>query len=81
MPVIFAQSQSTYTEGSRITSSDGTDTGPKPIRFSFIADEVTPTSQLTVGISITTQGSFNIFHLNNGLRQNSLPTSITFACR
>ena len=79
LPVIFAQSQSTYTEGSRITSADGTDTGLKPVRFSFIADQVTPTSQLTVGISITTQGSFNIFHLNNGVRQNSLPTSITFA--
>ena len=78
LPVIFAQSQSTYTEGTRITSSDGTDSGPKPIRFSFIADQVTPTSQLTVGISIATQGAFNIFHLNNGVRQNSLPTSITF---
>ena len=79
LPVIFAQSQSTYTEGSRITSADGTDTGPKPVKFSFIADQVTPTSRLTVGISITTQGSFNIFHLKNGVRQNSLPTSITFA--
>ena len=35
--------------------------------------------QLTVGISITTEGSFNIFHLSNGARQNSLPTNITFA--
>ena len=79
LPIIFAQSQSTYTEGSRITSADGTDTGPKPVTLSFYADEVTPTSQLTVGISISTQGSFNIFHLSNGARLNSLPTSITFA--
>ncbi len=79
LPVIFAQSQSTYTEGSRIITADGTDTGPKPIRFGFFADEVTPASQLMVGISIATQGAFNIFHMNNRVRQNSLPTSITFA--
>ena len=78
LPVIFAQSQSTYTEGSRITSSDGTDSGPKPVTFSFYADEVTPTSQISVGISISTRGTFNIFHGINGFRQNSLPTSVTF---
>ena len=46
LPIIFAQSQSTYSEGSRITSADGTDTGPKPVKFSFFADQVTPTSSI-----------------------------------
>ena len=78
-PVIHAQASPSFTEGSRILANDGRDQGPKPIKFGFFADEVTPASQLTVNISIETEGTFNIFHAVDGVTQNNLPTTITFA--
>ena len=78
LPIIHAQVSSTFTEGSRILTNDGIDQGPKPVRFSFYADEVTPVSSLTVNISIEIEGNFNIFQLINGAQESNLPTSITF---
>ena len=78
LPIIIAQSSATFTEGSSITAN-GADSGPKPIKLFFYADEVTPSSSLTVSISVSTQGSFNIFQMINNRMQSTLPTSVTFA--
>ena len=77
LPVIFIQANSTFTEGSMVHAVDERNNRPRRLVFSVISEPIAPTSDLEINVMVETEGTFNIFELNEDERQNSLQRTST----